>query len=193
MRRRIPFRFGPAPEPPPKPKPYTILKKPRPVPPALRLPSDLTAWYTKHEGMGLGAIGQWPLRLAKLEELRWLKAADLGIFRDEALAEWAGFEAIRIATGVPAEAIVYILASHCFRFGTIVAFGASLMGPPTSPTGQPPGSLSLDLNFGGWATRLDYHGWVEPGLSPASIDQMRKGESESLRRHFRRLNPGLPW
>lgn len=177
-RRRVPLRIGPAPEPPPKPKPFTVLSKPRFV--ASGLPSDLSAWYARHEGVGVDGPDIHDVKICKLAELKTIRAEGLAGVTAEGDQSWKGFQATRIAVGRNARDIHYVTAGTLMRFGSIFAFVAT-------------GLVILDVNLGGWLTRLARDEWIEWGLSPASMMSLPSGKRETLRRHFNRINPGLNW
>lgn len=162
MARRVPLRLGPTPPPPPKPKPFVVLAKPRLAPPGL--PSDLAAWYARHEGVGLGDT-RHAVNLCKLAEV---KPFDFGEEGSRALL-------IAIVSGT---SIVYIQAAKTYRFGTILAMGEAER-------------FVLDANHIGWLARLERDEWFEWGLARDRWKDLQRGKTEALKRHFARLNPGV--
>jgi len=171
--RRVPLRIGPAPEPPPKPRPFTVLAKLRFVSPGL--PSDLTAWYSRHEGVGLDGSAMHAVKLGKLAEVQPVHASDLASPSEAAEPGYEGFRGLRIAVGLSGVPIVYVLAGKLYRFGTVFAQ-------------ENASRFVLDTSHVGWLARLARDEWFEWGLARDRWGELQKGKAQLLRRHFERLN-----
>ncbi len=177
-----PRRRRPPPGPPPNPPPFTVLAKPRFVAPGL--PSDLAAFYARHEGVGRGASCEKnQVRLHTLAELTPAVGAEFWVEGDESeFPGWQEFRAIRVAYGNFGEAFLYVTGGGDFRFGSILAVGKNVV---------PDVVRVMALNHADWLARLRRDNWLELGIS--GLGDQPPMKVALLRRYFRLLNPRQEW
>lgn len=174
--------------------PFIALPSPRTV--AIPwLPDVLRAFYNTHEGIGLDADVDNPIRLGRADELVRVRLDELDMFRGyEPEGPWASFSGIRLGISCFFDNIVFVLHAPVCDPGAILAFGPDVPGPGgRGDDADIPGSLVLARDLDSWLGRIREDHWHEYGLVPGEIDDLPEARAAFLRRHFLDLNPKIDW
>lgn len=171
-------------------RPYRLLAAPRDID-LPRLPSDLSGFYSTHEGIGLECDERIPVRLCMLAELSWL--GSLQLVRGPVPETWQHFSGIRLALGTCGEDVTYVLSCPSAPRGAILAFGDHCVGWGGGGFGQDimEGSLVLALSFEAWLYHMEKWGWVDPIL--AGIGEWKDEDLRELRDYYLAHNPSIDW
>lgn len=189
-------------------RPFVLLDDPRRVA-RPDLPLDLAAFYTSHEGVGLDADIEYPVRMGRLDEVIRVGYGDLHTFGPEPFPGWEAFSGFRLGYSQFLDEIVYVESAPCCQRGTILTLGPDVAGPGGNvpehllpagrlwngePTHEELGcSLVLAESFAAWLRHLEQMRWVEYGLAPGGFNELPVAERAELWRYYRSLNPRIRW
>lgn len=173
-------------------KPFFPLPAPRAVSRS-DLPSDLVAFYSRNEGVGLGTDCHRSVRLCRLDEIRPIDGWHDLRRPAECPPGWERFRAIYVGVGQFGDAILYILNATSCPSGSILAIGWDVAGPGGEGPDVLGSSVLLARTFADWIRHLEQVGWVEYGLVPGSLADLPETQQQEVRRYFLSLNPGIGW
>ncbi len=160
------------------------------------LPADLMDFYAHHEGVGLDASADHPIRIGRLVEAAPVVMHDLHLYDDFPLnGGWDRFTGIRIGLGCFFEELIYVTQAPVCQPGSIMAFGSDgIEGPGgIGCDDDPEMSLVLAASFGEWIARLRIDNWDEIGLVPGELDRLPAERAAQLRTRLAELNPRSWW
>lgn len=167
--------------------------------PALRtvcrsdLPSDLVAFYTHNEGVGLATDCDRSVRLCRADEVRpvngWQDLRRLG----DCPPGWEQFRAISVGVGTFGDAILYVLNAPSCPAGSILAIGRDVAGPGGEGPDVMESTVVLARTFTEWLLHLEQVDWVEYGLTPGDLADLPEARQREERRYYLSLNPAINW